>query len=423
MADAGPAPAAADPGPAPAAPAAPPAPPRGNMNLLGINITVPDIRNGDPATITQAAPKASISAQYKWCVISGMGHAHAVTYVDAVIRAQYTQLLSVFGADITQAQRGEARTAAIILGSIRAGAAGAYRLERTDFNPEEVVGSSTTIAVGATPAQTHMDTTPGTAGGRWTLAQAMTRLTPEEEAVVGALVYLGMAVPIMQGISLALSGHHYLPTTKNVFMGMKRQTMQVGGAVVTQWVEQLGDRFDDLAFHKSCHPIMPSTKRRWAKTADMAPKLAASGHGAAAIRLPALPSDAQGGKAAIAVVQKASGVILGMGHTVDIVRGPELIRAVEVAEEGRAELDAVAAVKAWMAASASQIAFCAGIVQSLSEMAGTGRETTLAAYSIKKLMSEKAADVSRGLTYSRAHSTRMRDQALSGNFPDPALHL
>jgi len=415
-------PQAGPPGEAAAAPAAP-APPAGNVRLMSIKLDVPDIRNGDPATIVQAAPKSSIASSFKWTHVQGMTWANCVTYVDVMIRAQYTQLLATAGADVTAAQRTEARTSALVLGAIRAGAAAAYHIDRVDLNAEEVAGAGFTITVAEDPLNTVMGRDAGTAGGRFTLAQAMDAITPAEEAYVGALMYLGMAVPVMQGISLVLTGHHFLPTTKNIFLGMKRQTMQVGGAAVTQWIDQMGDRFDDLAFHKACHPIMPATKRRWAKTTDMAAKLTASGHGAVAIRLPALPSDAQGGKAAIAVVRKASGVITGMGHTVEVSRGPALIRAIEESAEGNAERMAVVAVKEWMIASGSRIAFCAGIVQSLAETSGTGRESTLNAFSIKKIMSEHAADVSRGLTYARAYSTRLRDQALAGTFPDPAIHV
>jgi hypothetical protein len=390
---------------------------------MSFSIVVPDIRNGDAATITQAAPKASIAAQYKWCHIGGMTGEHAVTYVDAIIRAQYSQLMTTAGDNATDAQRTEARSAAIVLGSVRAGASGAYRLEPADMNREEVVGSTSAITHPDNPAAATIAVGPGTAGGKHTVAVGMAPITQPEEAIVGTLVYLGMSVPVMQGVSLVLTGHHFLPNTKNVFMGMKRQAMQVGGAEVTRWVEAMGDRFDDLAFHKACHPIMPASKRRWAKSTEMSAKLVASGHGAAAIRLPALPSEAQGGKAAIAVVGKAVSVVRGMGHSVTLTDGPARIRAVETAAEGRDERAAVVEVKNWLTANGSQIAFCAGIVQSISEGGAGGRETTLAAFSIKKLMSEHSADVSRGLTYARAYSTRLRDQAIAGTFPDPNLVL
>jgi hypothetical protein len=393
----------------------------GNVNIKAHSHVVPNLRNGDPATITQAAPRASIASRYKWAHIAGMTHDRMVAHVDAVIRATYAQLLAGTTTAVTDATRAEARTDAIILGSVRAAAAGAWQLTPADMNAEEVVGSGSNFTASANGRLGSVSAGNGTAGGNYTVATGMTPITPEEVAVINVLMYLGMAVPIMQGISLVLTGHHFLPTTKNHFAGMKRQALQIGGDAVRTWVEALGDRFEDMAFHKACHPISPPTKRAWAKNPDVAVRMVASGHTAAAIRIPALPSDAQGTKAAIAVMVKAAPVIRGMEHNITWAAGADAIRAVETAAEGRAELDAVAAARAWMVAHASQIAFCIGIVQYLSDTSAGGRDTTLSAFSVRKLMTDYNADVSRGSTYARAYVTRMREAAESGRFPDPNI--
>lgn len=389
--------------------------------VLEITISVPDLRNGDAQNIGQAAPKSSIAVPYKWAHIQGLQSDRATEVVDAIIRAQYAQILSAAAAHPNETERKDARTRAIILGSVRAGAAASYRLTPNDMNAMEVVGAGTSLTHTARGATITAGA--GTAAPKHAVALGMAPLTALEVKVVGTLLYLGMAVPAMQGISLVISGHHYLPSTKNTFTGMKRQALQVGGTEVTAWVETVGEVFDDMAFHKACHPISPPRKRSWAKSAELAVRLTASGHGAVAIRLPALPSDAQGGKAALAVIKKAVPVIQGMGHTVSWARGEELVKAVETALEGRQELDAVAAVRNWMDANTVYIAFCAGIVQTLAE-AGTGQqETTLRAFSMKKIMSESTASTVRGNTYCRAYNTRMRMSAESGTFEDPNVNL
>jgi len=391
------------------------------VTALEITIAVPNLRNGNAQDIAQAAPKASIPAAYKWAHIQGLDSERAVEVVDAIVRAQYAQILSAGAAAPSEAERRDARTKALILGAVRAGAAAAYRLAPADMNATEVVGAGTTITHNGNASTITAGA--GTAAPKHAVALAMDPLTATEVKVVGTLVFLGMAVPALQGISLVLSGHHYLPTTKNTFIGMKRQALQVGGTEVTAWIEAVGEVFDDMAFHKACHPVSPPRKRSWAKDTELAVRLTASGHGAAAIRLPALPSDAQGGKAALAVIKKASPVVRGMGHTITWEYGAGLITAVEKAAEGRAELAATAAVRAWLDANSSQIAFCAGIVQTLAE-AGTGQqETTLRAYSMKKVMSEQVASTVRGNTYCRAYNTRMRTAAESGTFEDPAIQL
>jgi len=412
----------ADTQPPPAPPVAPPAPPASNINVIPISLTVPNLRNGDAATITQAAPRASIPSRFKWAHITGMSHGDMVAHVDAVIRATYAQMLAGTTVTVTDAMRQETRTDAIIVGSIRAAAAGAWQLTPADMNAEEVVGSGSAFTAGSVGRLGSVAAGNGTAGGNYTVATGMSPITPEEVSVINVLMYLGMAVPIMQGISLVLTGHHFLPTTKNHFAGMKRQALQIGGDAVRTWVEALGDRFDDMAFHKACHPISPPTKRAWAKNPEVAVRMTASGHTAAAIRIPALPSDAQGTKAAIAVMIKAAPVVRGMTHHITWDAGAEAIKNVETAAEGRAELDAVAAARAWMVAHASQIAFCIGIVQYLSDTSAGGRDTTLSAFSIRKLMTDYNADVSRGSTYARAYVTRMREAAESGTFPDPMIN-
>lgn len=390
---------------------------------LAITIDIPNLRNGDAAQITQAAPKASIPTAYKWAVIAGLSHTYAVAAVDAIVRAQYAQLLSAAPGVVGDPERATAKRQAIVLGSIRAGAIAAYQLTENDINRAETSGAGSAIAVDNGTIRIGAGNGSATAAPKFALAQSMAGLTAVEVKVVGTMIFLGMAVPALQGVSLVLTGHHYLPTTKNTFAGMRKQALQVGGADVAAWVEQMGDSFDDMAFHKACHPISPPRKRTWAKDSALAPRLAASGHGAAAIRLPALPSDAQGGKAALAVLRKAAPVIQGMGHHIAYEGGANLVRAVELATEGREEIDAVAAVRAWLDAHAAQIAFCAGIVQTLSEAGSGQQETTLKAYSMRKITSEQLAATVRGNTYCRAYNTRMRESAESGQFADPQINV
>jgi hypothetical protein len=389
------------------------------MVAIEIRVVIPNLRNGDVADIVQAAPRASIPSAYKWPHIAAMAPDAYVTCVGDVIRANYAQVLAGGGGTVTDAEKKAARNEAIILGSVRAAAAAAFSLGSNDFNAAEVVGTGSrwsATGVGAEAGDT-------TASANHAVAQTMDDITSAEVDVINMLLYLGDAIPVMQGNSLALTGHHFLPTTRNIFAGMKRQAMQTGGTAVTAWVDALGDKFDDMAFHKACHPILPSLKRGWAKSSAMASRLAASGHGAAAIRLPAMPSDAQAGKASMAVVTKAAPVIKGMGHTVKWDNISGLIRAVEAAPEGPLERGAVDAVRAWYSASLPTIAFCAGIVQYIKDQSGTPGESTLRAFSVRKAMSEHTSEVNRGMTYARAHFSRVRDLAEKGEYPDPAIML
>lgn len=411
--------------------------------MIDIRVTVPNLRNGAVAEITQAAPRASIPVAFKWAHIGGLTHDKYATHVEDVIRAQYAQLLSEAGATASDTDKANARLKAIVLGAVRAAAAASFQLTPQDFNQAEVVGTGSSYypatdgapavpgdpnavpPVPDQPAQPALPagvrTTAGTASPKHGVATSMAALNATEVTVVNTLMYIGFSVPAMQGVSLTLSGHHFLPTTKNVFAGMKRQAMQAGGTEVTNWVDARADDFDDWAFHKSCHPILPPLKRAWAKSSETGARLVASGHGAAAIRIPALPSDAQAGKAGIAVMMKASPVIRGMGHHVTWADGAERILAAEKASEGAAERAAVDAIRAWFTANVDNVAFCAGIVRHLSEALGTTQESTLRAFSVRKAMSDGSASVNRGVTYCRAYMAKVRDEAERGEFADPNI--
>jgi hypothetical protein len=392
---------------------------------LGFTIHIPDLRNGAAETIQQAAPKASISSTYKWVAIEGMPHSAAVDSLEYLIRATYAQVLASLSGAPTDAQRADAKRKAVVLASIRAGASAAYKIMPVDMNTMEATSSGYTYtqAVNGGPGNIARSNGGGTAGGKYTLAVGMEGLTPTEVAAAGVLVYLGMAVPVLQGVSLVSSGHHYLPTTKNIFAGMKRQALGLASEDARAYIDSMGEMFDDLAFHKACHPISPPQKRRWAKDSSIAMRLNLSGHGAAAVRLPALPSDAAVGKAGIALALAARPVLLGMGHTLSVEDGTALIVALERAAEGAAERAAVDAVKSWAAAHSSSLAFCAGIVQFVHEAGGSGRSTLLAAYSVKKLVSEHPTRVAEGAAYARVAAEKTREAMREGTFADPAIRM
>jgi hypothetical protein len=381
-------------------------------------IHVPDLRNGSVDTIQQAAPKASVAREYKWAAIETLPADKAVDCTEYFIRGSYAALLSTTGGAVSDADKATAKKCAIVLGAIRAGATAAYSLKRGDMNLSEVTRS------GYVYADERISTGAGnaTATTNYAVAQSMLELDATEVEVISALVYLGMAVPALQGVSLVASGHHYLPTTKNIFSGQKKQALGLLKATGRAWIEAMGDQFDDMAFHKACHPISPPFKRQLSKQAALAPRLIASGHGAAAIRIPAIPSDAQIGKTGIALIRSAIPTINLMGHTASVESGIRMMRTLEASSEGREEREAVVAIQDWAAAHSATFAFCAGIVQSVHDASGSGRNTLLSAYSVKKAMSEHAAEVNRGVLYARAAAQKLRDQLADGTFADPDIN-
>jgi hypothetical protein len=404
-----------------AAPPAPPPMPTQAIDALPFVVTVPNLRNGALVDIQQAAPKSAMSALYAWPVITALTFDHAISVVEYSIRASYAQYLHALGAAATAADQAEGRKRAIVLASVRAGAAAAYHITAADVTRSETVPAGMTYDPAA--RRIGQANTAGTATTRWGAAQSMAPLTTIEMGVVAACVYLGMGVPPLQGVSLVMTGHHYIPPTYSLFQGLKKQMLGSTTTEVKGWIEGMADTFNDIAFHKACHPIAPTLKRALAKDNDVAHRLKASGHGSVAIRLPALPSEASGGKAAIALLKSAQATVVQMGHTLSYSRGATLMAALESAAAGQAEATACDDVVNWIASSAAQLAFCAGIVQQVHETSGQGKNTILAAYSVKRIMADNPADVNRGVMYARAANARLRRAMEEGTFADPALAL
>jgi len=386
----------------------------GSLSSFTFSITVPDLRNGSLVNIQQAAPKAAMSALYHWPVISKLPAAMAVDAVEHMIRSAYAQMTKTLGAQATAANMVEWRKKAIVIGSIRAGAASAFSLASVDMLHHETVNSG--MAYDATRKAIVQDAGGSTSNTRWTSAQSMTAITVDEQQVVAICIYMGMAVPALQGVSLVMTGHHYIPTTYNLFKGLKRQALGNVNQAARTWIEAMGENFDDMAFHKACHTISPTLKRTMSKKPELAARFRASGHGSAAIRLPALPSEASGGKAAVALVRSAASTIAMMKVPITADIGEKLLRDLDEAEEGPAEAAACDRVVAWVNLNQQNLAFCAGVVQTVHESTGTGRNTLLAAYSIKRLMSDNPADVNRGIIFARAAAVKQRDAMEKGDF-------
>jgi len=397
------------------------APVGASLSSFTFSIAIPDLRNGSLVNIQQAAPKAAMSAMYHWPHITGLTYVKYVDAVEHLIRAAYAQMVQIVGASATAAQMLENRKKAIVLGAIRAGAASAYKLTPQDMLQHEVVSSG--MEYRANPEAIVQASKGTTSNARWTSAQSMAALDADEEVVAATCVYIGMAVPVLQGVSLVMTGHHYIPTTYNMFKGIKRQALSGITQGARNWIEALGENFDDMAFHKACHTISPTLKRSLSKETAVALRLKASGHGAAAIRLPAVPSEASGGKASVALIRSATSTVRLMGIEISCEIGESLLRDLDDAAEGPEEAAACDAIVAWVSKNQQSLAFCAGVVQQVHETSAMGRNTILAAYSIKRIMADNPAEVSRGTIFARAAATKQRTQMEAGEFSNIVLDM
>jgi hypothetical protein len=378
-----------------------------------------DLRNGTPETLSQASPHSSLARAYKWAVIKDMPGEIYLAYADSVIRATYAQL-SVGGTG-DSAQQETNKKAAIVIGGVRVGAATGHRMLESDLNPTETVASGSVLIGHTAATRGTVNSGNGTSAAKHSVATGMPPLDELEADVANAMIFLGYAVPMLQGASLVNSTHHFLPTTLNIFAGTKKQLLNIVTGKVKEWITALGADFDDWAFHKACHPISPPRKRSWAKNYDNAAKLHAIGHGAASVRIPAIPSEAQGARAAFACIVTAAVVVKGMGHTITWEGLTSINKAVELSEEGVQERNAVSAAETWYQINETHIAFCAGIVQDQSQSRGGKMLTILKAQSIKKTMDNFPVEAGNGKSYSAAYRELQRRKLDRGEFDDPKL--
>jgi len=390
-----------------------------DLTTVRFELVVPDLRNGSLATIQQAAVRAGMQALYYWPTINSLDPVDAVSAAEHSFRAHVVSLQSGRGVERTAGDEAEIRKWAVVLAGVRSGAHAAWRLRVGDMTMKELTSSGMVVVA----ERVTMNTEGGTASTKWAAARSVPEMTQVEMDALAMCAYMGMAVPVLQGASLVATGHHFVPSTYGLFKGLKRQALGASSKDVSAWVEAMGERFDDLAFHKACHPISPDLKRELAVSTDIANKLTASGHGSASIRLPAIPSEASGGKAAVALVRAAGPTIHSMGGKITAHRGIQLMRDLEDAAPGAPRSAACDAVVAWVADNAKTLAMCAGIVQHIHETSATGRNTLLAAYSVKKLMQAEPAEVAKGVSMARSSAVRDRAKMEAGTYEVGELNL
>jgi len=446
-----------------------------------VNIPMPDLRNGDPNTLPNIAPSQSIPDSRKWVSVRGGHPLNAEAMIQAFIWAQYGQLVTGTAYATDEALRSKCRKLAIIMGAVRASAYGLYRLAEGDMTRSECVMSAMTYHAGLDEAdldaaRAALVENPGIAenlraqelanrraaivvgpnritfgNGAQTmqLRAAQERnfgaLTIQEKAISRVFAWMGAAVPVLQGVSLIHSGHHYIPPTYKIFEGILKQADFLKPEGFTDWVSTLDREWKGAAFHDATHPISPDRKREWAKSQMMKLRMDRIGLGSAAIRLPGLPAGAQSLKAGLTCIQRASDDLVTMGATVSTKIGEALLtklegrpRVTEVPTDNNeeeldpevvlvdhltdAELEVVIKeCTAWYSLNQANIALSAGLIDgrnSIAQATSDTRlpmETTTAAKSVKKAIANNTSKFVMGQNLARALNTLQRAQMERGD--------
>jgi hypothetical protein len=394
------------------------------MTDIGIGfqttLPTPDLRNGALTDMVAVVPSTAIPVQYHWHVVSGVPADCVVKYAEMNMRLAFAVLTH---AD-AQMSLDKRRSQAIILGAMRTALKAYWKIVVADLSPGEVgrayvsyrpatdapaVAEGVTLTWGAATV-----TAAGTAWGVWT------DLTVAEKDVAEAFMLLAIAALPTVGWSIVKTGHHFLsqagPSARAGFTAVKKQWFTKISATAAAWVRQREDYWEDIAFHKVCHPVLMNVATSLASDRMTKQKLEAIDFGSAAVRLPATAPQLEYAKMVLALLAKVSGVLAVSGGTVDLTRLTNAVAGVYEATETGARAVQVQIANSLAHSKDPLLAIAAGILLHITE---SGAPSTIASsYGFKRLVAEFPAEVAKGSTLSRSMAVRERQAIADGeNIP------
>jgi len=376
--------------------------------------TVMDLRNGALEDITAIVPSTAIPTQYHWNVIASVPDNRLLAYTEMNMRLQYA-VLTAAEADATVDRR---RSQAIIMGAMRTGLRAFWKIIVADLSPGETSRAYVTYRAATDGNAEGVTATWGTATATAATAAwaAWTDLTPLEKEVSEAFILLSIAVLPTVGWSLVKTGHHYLsqagPAPRAGYAAIKKQWFTKVSAGVSAWVKSREEYWEDIAFHKVCHPILMSVAISIASSPSTKGKLEQADWGAAAVRLPATTPKLEYAKMVVALLTKVSGVLAVSNSTVDTTRLTAAITLAQTSTDLAARTAAVNTADALAHAKDALIAIAAGILIHITE---SGAPSSIASsFGFKRLVGEYPAEVAKGTTLSRALAARERDAIRDG---------
>jgi hypothetical protein len=357
---------------------------RQDINWAGTLTNVPDLRNGSVADVSSMACRASIPAMYFWANIVGLTKKNAMANLDLVVRS--TQ--------ITLGNTPAAREKALVMGVTRAVSVAAWGIVEGEINGSErtpvIINIVNDIATWAT--------------GFAVVGNATAALSVAEQELVPFLMHMAAPVVALQGLSLVETDHHFIATTAMYFTKHKDHVMKSTSNAMRDLVTSLGTDFNDVMFHKACHPISTNIKMGIARSVTVSTRLRASNCPTAAIRFPAVPGEVKAARAALALVNRASPTVVSMGGSVSVECLTAAVTALSLATTPATMISASAALAIVMDAMKPNIAYCAGIVRQEQEAAGVVVSTLMNSHFIKRIIDEHAVHVGDGVAIAKARA-------------------
>jgi hypothetical protein len=396
-----------------------------NVEALQLPFPTQDLRNGQLDQIAAVVPRAAIPPAFFWLLDVPVVGLDAISVSTLMVR-NYAARMEGLG-------EAAARDKAIVLAAVRAGARAFWALQDAELSQGEVAAAEVTYVpeavpappAAAVPAHVTAAFTAGNVGAADAAWNGFVELTAGERETMQYLVLLGIAAPPTQGWSLVKNGHHFLSNAGDAaragWNAVRRQWASKLPATVSQWVTARNAWFDDVAFHKACHPIEMAFKIGLAQAIDTPRRLKAADFGSAAVRLPATEPDFEYAKVTLAVLAKVSGTITGMGGQVNTTALAAANAAVMTAAPGQARSNLIAIAIGMAHTRDPMIAVAAGILQATLDASGVGRDTLLTSFGMRKLIADYPAEASAGANMYRAWMQRQRDLIAQGTFTAPVI--
>jgi hypothetical protein len=233
--------------------------------------------------------------------------------------------------------------------------------------------------------------------------------------LVYRLTRIGMGMLACTGVVLVKTDneHHFVDPHKTVHRTVLTQIMGRNAALPFNM-----DRatFEDIVCHKAAHCVLTSLAVTIARDADVKVRLQAAKLGSAAVRIPALYNSESAASAMLKVAKTAKS--LGQVANVNVN-----VRAIETAvaavtngqlntPEGRtASAEAQATL---IATHGEDLAFCVGMIRASCNHAGQTDPPILKAWSIKSLVTDSSAAVTRGVEQMEQSFSVSRSRARRG---------
>jgi len=379
-----------------------------------VTFDVPNVRNGAVEDIVAMVPRATVPIAYQWIGIAGIDEEDHVTF--ALVYARLT------AAWIRVQEPGmpiaEVRAKAIVLAGIRVGALVAYRLTGHDISDGEFAGSLATYVDGGDDNDDSAAIMPDdqTVEGFAAAFGAIPTLTEAEQVLLNFHITLGVPVVVTQGWSIVKCGHHFLSAPglkmKSSWDAVKRQFGQMSTPEVREFVTQNSEWWEDIAFHKACHPVSMVLKQSLASDPEVAQRVSRSGWGSAAVRLPVVESEFEVVKAVMALANKVREPVMELGGTFTVDHLAQLIANVFSAHSTQARAVATAEAVQFVNDRAATVAYMGGMLQEMTMTSGTS--TILTAFSIKRILQAEPSSTNRGQTDYRSILRKRQEDIAAG---------